>query len=594
MDYAQFGDVVTFDTTYKLNDEHRPFSSFVGFNRHREIVIFDAALLYDETAESFVWLFQNFLEAMSRKVLKTLFTDQDAAMAKAIPIVMPDTSHQLCTWHLMQNVLKHVNYLFQDKGVNGVLNKFLFDIKDENQWKLEWTKMLDKYDAHDNHWLKLTFAVKEKWGSPYVRSTWAMRMSTTQLTESFNAFLKDYIHSDFNLNEFFMHFERVLYEKRYKELKAGYALCQRLPKYFRSIESDIEVIEYGEASTIYTVVDVGSNHARKVKMERDDSLGGNCIKFEREGILCCHSLKVIKDTLKMKEVPPQYILKRWTKQARAKTVKDITGNDIQVDVKFQQASRYKTLMTTFKAIACRATETEETYELSIAQLATLGTNVERKLSAHFGVENEVSNDDATQSFEVDCEDVNHVGQPKELKKKVATSKGKMRVKGEFEAALVHQHVPPLQPFLPLHPLPPSLAMGGNSIPPPWMYPTYHVHVDITLGFDILKNQIVQCVVRLSTGRKRWNALEIEVIAAETVKQTYAEIVHVVVAVGKDDDAGPGFENRGADVQEASEAESGDDASSGSGSETDSDSGADGDSAPESSPQRKRMKRATRT
>ncbi|XP_028110428.1 protein FAR1-RELATED SEQUENCE 5-like [Camellia sinensis] len=137
IDYVQFGDVVTFDTTYKLNKEHRPFASFVEFNQHRETVIFGAALLYDETANSFAWLFQNFLEAMSRKAPKTLFTDQDAAMAKAMPIVMPDTSHRLCTWHLMQNALKHVNCLFQDKGVKGVLNKFLFDIEDENQWKLE-------------------------------------------------------------------------------------------------------------------------------------------------------------------------------------------------------------------------------------------------------------------------------------------------------------------------------------------------------------------------------------------------------------------------------------------------------------------------
>ncbi|XP_028102733.1 protein FAR1-RELATED SEQUENCE 5-like [Camellia sinensis] len=76
MDYAQFGDVVTFDTTYKLNKEHRPFASFVGLNYHRETIIFGAALLYDETAETFVWLFQNFLEAMSGKAPKTLFTNQ--------------------------------------------------------------------------------------------------------------------------------------------------------------------------------------------------------------------------------------------------------------------------------------------------------------------------------------------------------------------------------------------------------------------------------------------------------------------------------------------------------------------------------------
>ncbi|XP_028053577.1 uncharacterized protein LOC114257947 [Camellia sinensis] len=211
----------------------------------------------------------------------------------------------------------------------------------------------------------------------------------------------------------------------------------------------------------------------------------------------------------MKEIPSQYILKRWTKQARAEIVKDIKGNDIRVDVKFQQALRYKTLMTAFRALTSKAAETEKTYDFCIAHLATLGANVEGKLGALFGVGNEVSNDDDTQSFEVDCEDVNHAVQPKGLKKKLATSKDKRRVKGGFEAALVansknksranslalsqsitsptvapfplsvggdiyvRQHVPPLQPFPPLHHFPPSLPMGGNSIPPPLMNPIYH-------------------------------------------------------------------------------------------------------------------------
>ncbi|XP_028077126.1 protein FAR1-RELATED SEQUENCE 5-like [Camellia sinensis] len=137
MDYAQFGDVVTFDTTYKLNNEHRPFGSFVGFNHHRETVIFGAALMYDETAESFTWLFQIFLEAMSNKAPKTIFTDQDAAMAKAIAIVMPDTNHRLCTWHLMQNAVKHVSSVFDDVRVKAVFSKFMHDIDDEEQFRIQ-------------------------------------------------------------------------------------------------------------------------------------------------------------------------------------------------------------------------------------------------------------------------------------------------------------------------------------------------------------------------------------------------------------------------------------------------------------------------
>lgn len=36
IDYAQFGDVVTFDTTFGTNKEYMPFGVFVGFNHFRE------------------------------------------------------------------------------------------------------------------------------------------------------------------------------------------------------------------------------------------------------------------------------------------------------------------------------------------------------------------------------------------------------------------------------------------------------------------------------------------------------------------------------------------------------------------------------
>ena len=48
---------------------------FVGLNHHQEIVTFGAALLYDETADSFIWLFQTFLQAMSGKAPKRIFID---------------------------------------------------------------------------------------------------------------------------------------------------------------------------------------------------------------------------------------------------------------------------------------------------------------------------------------------------------------------------------------------------------------------------------------------------------------------------------------------------------------------------------------
>jgi hypothetical protein len=62
--YACFGDVVTFDTTYCTNIYKMPFGLFVGVNNHFQSTIFAGALMADETAESFKWVFEQFVELM--------------------------------------------------------------------------------------------------------------------------------------------------------------------------------------------------------------------------------------------------------------------------------------------------------------------------------------------------------------------------------------------------------------------------------------------------------------------------------------------------------------------------------------------------
>jgi zinc finger SWIM domain-containing protein 3 len=108
LDYAHFGDVVTFDTTFGTNKEYSPFGVFLGLNQFRETTIFGAALLFDETCDSFVWLFETSLATHNGRQPRTIYTDQDAAMGKAIEKVFMESYHGLCTFHIMQNTVKHL------------------------------------------------------------------------------------------------------------------------------------------------------------------------------------------------------------------------------------------------------------------------------------------------------------------------------------------------------------------------------------------------------------------------------------------------------------------------------------------------------
>lgn len=180
-------------------------------------------------------------------------------------------------------------------------------------------------------------------------------------------------------------------------------------EYVQSIEASIIGTINDDESTIFTIrTVVDGKKDKNVIMDRGGSLSCSCRKFEVKDILCRHCVKVLRDIFNATELPPQYILKRWTKKTRAESVKDRRGYEVKVDVKLHQSDRYWSLMTMFRAIASRAAESEETYQLSVSKGEELTVMVEDKLSVHICGQVEVtvlrnsSSNTWPQSDEVDC------------------------------------------------------------------------------------------------------------------------------------------------------------------------------------------------
>ncbi|XP_021757130.1 protein FAR1-RELATED SEQUENCE 5-like [Chenopodium quinoa] len=203
-DYDYFGDVVCFDTTYKKHKDGRPFAMFVGVNHHKQTIIFGAALLYDETTETFNWLFDTFVKAMHGKKPKTILTDQDQAMANALSTKWPDTYHRLCVWHMYQNAAKHLHHVFEKfKDFAKDFSSCVYDYDDEANFIDAWDNMLVKYDLVGNSWLERVYNLREKWALVYGRQTFCGDMSTTQRSESMNAQLRRYSSNKNHLCQFF-------------------------------------------------------------------------------------------------------------------------------------------------------------------------------------------------------------------------------------------------------------------------------------------------------------------------------------------------------------------------------------------------------
>ena len=144
-DYAIFRDFVSFDTTYRTNNENRPLGAFLGVNHHRKSVIFGACLLFDKMAQTFIWLFQTFVECMNGKAPISLFTDQDSGMLAVIPSALPATHHFLCAWHISQNAMKNLGSLLANKDFKRDWNDLLFD-PEIDDFEQSWSKMIDEHE----------------------------------------------------------------------------------------------------------------------------------------------------------------------------------------------------------------------------------------------------------------------------------------------------------------------------------------------------------------------------------------------------------------------------------------------------------------
>lgn len=119
-----------------------------------------------------------FLEAMSGKMSRTIFTDQDASVSRALSLAKSETYHRFCEWHLVQNAVKHVgHYMRADSGFKSELKAFWKQWEEVGDFLKAWDAFLDKYDVRDDAWLQSMFEVTEKWAKANVRTKFSAGMN---------------------------------------------------------------------------------------------------------------------------------------------------------------------------------------------------------------------------------------------------------------------------------------------------------------------------------------------------------------------------------------------------------------------------------
>ncbi|XP_073363713.1 uncharacterized protein [Aegilops tauschii subsp. strangulata] len=165
IDYDAFGGVVIFDSTYRVNKYNLPFVPFIGVNHHRSTTVFGFGIVSAETEASFVWLLEAFLESTQQKHPRSVITDGDHAMAKAIAAVFPNTDHRLCSWHIEQNMIRHLR-----KKKLKDFRKFVYHIWDVDEFERRWVEFMVDYDISEKDaWIMTMYELRKKWSRAYTK-----------------------------------------------------------------------------------------------------------------------------------------------------------------------------------------------------------------------------------------------------------------------------------------------------------------------------------------------------------------------------------------------------------------------------------------
>ena len=356
--YSFFGDVVIFDTTYNTNKYKLIFAPILGINHHGQTVMFGCAFLSDESTESFVWLLKTFLEAMpGGSPPKMIITDQDPAMKLAIAQVFPSTFHRYCSWHILNK--------FSDKIGAAKCNDYYQDFKNcvwnsetIEEFDKKWKEVVERSSLSDNGWLQSIYDIRASWVPAYCNHTFSAGMSSSQRAESCHSFFKKYVDHKNSFLDFVIRFNRGLVHQRHQELISTHVDMKEEPQlstphplesqmrgiytrasffdfqsefYISFFNYRFQLMREDDNQRVYLV----KKRSDQIQKDREivydkhlDLASCSCQKFQSEGIPCRHILAYLLKVQEVEYLPDQYILKRWTKGAKATVVKDLDGLEI--------------------------------------------------------------------------------------------------------------------------------------------------------------------------------------------------------------------------------------------------------------------------
>ncbi|KAL0328073.1 UNVERIFIED_CONTAM: protein FAR1-RELATED SEQUENCE 9, partial [Sesamum calycinum] len=297
--YSYFGDTVRVDTSYRTNRSKIPFITFTGINHHAQPVLFGCALLLNESDNSFIWLLQTWLQAMSGRSPVSITCDPDRLIQMAVAQVLPEARSRFCRWSIFRQT--------QEKLSNSLYN------------------------------------IRDQWVPIYLRDVFFGELSTVEHNDALSLFFDGLLSTSTTIQLLIKQYEKTISSWHEKELKDDFDSSNTTPvlktpspmekqaanlytrRIFMKFQGELvetlanpaTIVDDSGTIITYRVAKFGEEHkAHTVRFNAFEMKATcSCRMFEFSGIICRHVLSVFR-AKNVLMLPPEYVLKRWTRNAK--------------------------------------------------------------------------------------------------------------------------------------------------------------------------------------------------------------------------------------------------------------------------------------
>ncbi|XP_039024264.1 protein FAR1-RELATED SEQUENCE 4-like isoform X2 [Hibiscus syriacus] len=417
-DFSNFGDVVSFDTTYFTNKYKIPLVLFSGINHHIQPTLLGCALIADETVYTFLWLMQTWFIAMGERAPGVMLTDQNNAIKAAVAAVFPSTRHCFCLWHVLEKLTRHLEYpSLWHNSLMLKLGKCIYQSWTEEQFEKRWWKMVDKFHLREMQWVQSLYEDRKQWVPVFMRGVSFAGLSTSLRSDSLSSSFDKYMHVETSLREFMEQYRLILEDRYEEEAKADFNAWHETPElkspspfekqislvYTHEVFKKFQVEVLGAAAchlkkenedqvpATYSVKDFEDNQNYMVEWNESKSdIYCSCCSFEYKGYLCRHAIVVLQMS-GVFNIPSKYILQRWTNAALSRRPISQKLDEVQSKVR-----RYNDLCKRAIILSEEGSLSQESYNLALSA-------IKEALKQCASVNNSAGNDDRSNTSVIHTE-----------------------------------------------------------------------------------------------------------------------------------------------------------------------------------------------